>query len=98
MGHAFTHVGVLVIARRHAVEAFGEKRVPPLQYPAALGCEQGVPTVHGFPAAVFVLFDEEPVAQARLEQHAAVGPAMKLDGEPAAQPVAGGGAQDEVRQ
>ena len=80
------------------MEAFGEKRVPPLQYSTALGCEQGVPTVCGFPAAEFVLFDKKPVAQARLKQHAAVGLAMKLDGEPAAQPVAGGGAQDEVRQ
>ena len=50
--HAFADVPVLVIPRRHAVKSFGEKRIPPFQYSAALGCEQGVPPILGLPVAV----------------------------------------------
>ena len=83
LGDALDDVGVLVIPRRHAVQALGEQRVAPLQYPAALRREEGMPPEHRFAGAVFVLLDEEPVAEAFLKQHAAVGTAVEFDGEPA---------------
>jgi hypothetical protein len=98
LGNALHDVSVLVVPRRNAVQALGKKRVPPLQDSAALLREERMPAVHRFTAAVIVLFDEEAVAQAFLKQHAAVGPAVELDGESAAEPVARGGPQDELRE
>ena len=45
-----------------------------------------------------MLFDKQAVAEACLEEQAAVGLAVKFDGETAAKPFACRGAQDKVRQ
>jgi hypothetical protein len=90
LGHAFTDVEVLIVAGCDAVEAFGEEGVPPLQYSAAVCGEDGMPTAHGFTAAV--VLNEETTVQTFLKEESTIWLAIEFDGEPAAKPVAGRGA------
>ncbi|CAH0289886.1 hypothetical protein SRABI128_03867 [Microbacterium sp. Bi128] len=98
LGDALDDVDVLVVPRRHAVQTLGEQRVAPLQDAPALRREEGMPPEHRFARTVFVLLDEEPVTEAFLKQHAAAGTAFEFDGEPASEPVAGSGPENEFGQ